>query len=377
MSVAAESARTHAPESGLLVLVINAGSSNVKLALRQVYGERQVHLWDEELPLGLARERIASLNALFKSRNLPAPQAVAHRVVHGGPTIRAHGVLTPTVRIAIEAAKALAPLHNSIALEFVDLAQRQFGALPQVACFDTVFHQALPDAARVLPVGEASGAAIVRRYGFHGLSCESVLRQLEPAVPERLVIAHLGAGASVTAVRSGRSIDTTMGLTPSGGLVMGTRSGDIDPGVVLYLLRQLNLDANQLQDYFDRRAGLLALSGVSGDMRELRELSASNARARLAIEVFCQSVRKQLAAMVTVLGGVDMIVFTGGIGEHDAATRADICRGLNWMSIVIDPVRNAAGDTSIGAPESRCAIRVVPSDENTQIARHAYGLLSS
>ena len=191
-----------------------------------------------------------------------------------------------------------------------------------------------------MPIAKDLQAEGIQRYGFHGLSCESILRQLSTEVPRRLIIAHLGNGASVTAVKDGRSIDTSMGLTPTGGVVMGTRSGDLDPGVLVYLMREKAFDAAQIEDLIDHRSGLLGISGLASDMRTLHEAASSNTDAGLAIRLFCYSVRKQVAAMIGALEGIDLLVFTGGIGENDAAVRAAICGGLAWAGLGIDEARN-------------------------------------
>ena len=258
----------------------------------------------------------------------------------------------------------------------VRLAQSQFPGIPQIACFDTQFHVGLPDVARVLPIARELESEGIERYGFHGLSLESIVRQLGDAVPPRLVIAHLGHGASITAVQSGRSIDTSMGLTPSGGVIMGTRSGDLDPGVLVYLMREKKFDAARLQALVDQGSGLLGISGLSSDMRRLHEAAASNRSARLAIDMFCQSVRKQVAAMGAVLGGLDMLVFTGGIGENDAQARAQICSGLSWVGISLDESHNRAAINPLSDGAARCQVLVLASQEDEQIARHAWALLA-
>jgi acetate kinase len=216
----------------------------------------------------------------------------------------------------------------------------------------------------------------IQRYGFHGLSCESIVHQLGRELPSRLIIAHLGNGASVTAVRDGGSIDTSMGLTPSGGVIMGARSGDLDPGVLIYLMREKKFDVSMLEDLVDHRSGLLGISGIGSDMRGLREAASSSADARLAIEMFCYSVRKQIAAMISVLGGVDLIVFTGGIGENDAEARAMICSGLSWVPLRLAQPRNRSASNPLSSAEPPCAVRVLPSQEDEQIARHTRALLS-
>ena len=214
-------------------------------------------------------------------------------------------------------------------------------------------------------------AAGIQRYGFHGLSCESIVRQLCSALPARLIIAHLGNGASITAVRNGVSIDTSMGLTPSGGLIMGTRSGDLDPGVLVHLMREMGLGAAAIEELVDRRSGLLGISGHSGDLRSLHDAAGSNADAGLAIEMFCYVAAKALGAMHTVLGGADMIVFTGGIGEHDVVVRAEICAFLSCHGVELDDARNRLGRGLISRDASTCKVMVLPSREDEQIARLA------
>jgi acetate kinase len=252
----------------------------------------------------------------------------------------------------------------------VRFARAHFPGLPQVACLDTGFHADLPDLARVLPIARELQSDGVRRYGFHGLSCESVVHRLAGDLPRRLVIAHLGNGASVTAVKDGKSIDTSMGLTPTGGIVMGTRSGDLDPGLLVYLMREKKFDAAMIEELVDRRSGLIGISGVGSDMRKLHEAAPSNPDARLAIEMFCYSVRKQVASMAAALEGIDVLVFTGGIGENDARVRAAICGGLSWIGVRPDdppPLDDAA---------TRCRVRVLAAQEEEQIARNVFALLS-
>jgi acetate kinase len=223
--------------------------------------------------------------------------------VHGGPKLRQHCLIDDPVVRQLEAATAFAPLHTPAALSVIRFAQEHFPGLPQVACFDTTFHAGLPEVARVLPIAKELKSEGIQRYGFHGLSCDSIVHQLANDLPERLVIAHLGNGASVTAVKGGKSIDTSMGLTPTGGVIMGTRSGDLDPGVLVYLMREKKFDAAMLENLVDHRSGLLGISGVGSDMRRLHEAASSNADAQLAIQMFCYSVRKQVAAMIAVLDG--------------------------------------------------------------------------
>lgn len=315
-------------------------------------------LADDTRPTSSPYAAINRITELLNERHLPSIAAVGHRIVHGGPNCRQHTVIDATVMQNLVAAKAFAPLHVPPALLLLDFAQRQFPDARQVACLDTAFHNTLPDVARTLPIPKEFRALGIERYGFHGLSCESIVRKFGVDVPKRLVIAHLGHGASVTAVANGISIDTSMGLTPSGGVVMSSRCGDIDPGVLAYLVRECGYDAEKIGDLIDHRSGMMGISGVSGDMRTLRSVANANSDAALAIAMFCYSIRKQIAAMASVLGGVDALVFTGGIGENDAASRASICEGLEGIRVLSGPG----------------CVQVVPANEDEQIALHTWQL---
>lgn len=357
----------------MIVLALNSGSSSLKFGLYRVEADAAEPLLTGPL------DAIDDLVKRLAAGNGPAPQAIGHRIVHGGPVLRCHVVIDDAVLRRIEAATPFAPLHTPLALAVIAHSREGFPGLPQVACFDTAFHTTLPDVARVLPIPRALQAQGIQRYGFHGLSCESIVvrmaHELPQGLPERMLIAHLGHGASVTAVKAGRSIDTSMGLTPSGGLIMGTRSGDLDPGLLIHLLRQNGGDAGRLQELLDRRSGLLGISGLSSDMRRLHAAESTDADAHLAVRMFCVAVAKHLAAMATVLGGVDLIVFSGGIGENDAQVRTTICDALGWFGVALDVGDNQRGQGLISAPTSRCAVRVVASQEDAQIARHTAGLL--
>jgi acetate kinase len=378
--------------SELVVLALNSGSSSLKFGLYRVSptqaellltgeaeaigeADSQIHTQDmrnharlvDTSPIPTQREAIARIGKILDDSGVPAPVAIGHRVVHGGPKLRQHCLIDGQVMQQLDAASAFAPLHTPVALSVIRFARKHFPALPQIACFDTTFHIELPDIARVLPIPREWQSEGVQRYGFHGLSCESILHQLGNDLPRRVIIAHLGNGASVTAVSNGKSIDTSMGMTPSGGLVMGTRSGEIDPGVLIYLMREKKFGAAKLEDVIDHRSGLLGISGISSDMRRLHEAASTNVDARLAIDMFCYSVRKQIAAMIAVLGGVDLIVFTGGIGENDKEVRGAICDGLDWAGVFIED-KHDAGSTP------RCRVQVLPSQEDEQIARHTRAL---
>jgi acetate kinase len=384
----------------LNVLVLNSGSSSLKFGLYRVAASRtemlvsgeagaigaatskfdaqdarQKAVLSETTAIATQNDALIRIGRLLAERHMPVPDAIGHRIVHGGAQLLKHCLIDDTVLEQLHAAVAFAPLHTPPALAGIRFAREHFPGVAQLACFDTSFHADLPPVARVLPIAKKWQLQGMRRYGFHGLSCESIVQQLASALPRRLVIAHLGNGASITAVRDGQSVDTSMGLTPTGGVIMGTRSGDLDPGVLLYLLRQEKLDAAMLEELVDRHSGLVGISGVDSDMRRLHAAAASNPDAALAVEMFCYSVRKQIAAMIAVLDGVDLIVFTGGIGEHDAQARAKICRGLSWIGVSLDDDRNRCADNPINAAASRCAVRVLVSQEDEVIARHVWELL--
>jgi acetate kinase len=358
------------------VLALNSGSSSLKVGFFRMTDGSSEALFAESLPAADLQESMAGVTQALSMANMAAPDVIGHRVVHGGPALRKHCVIDEQVLREIRSAGVFAPLHTPAALTAIEYAQRNFPGIPQVACFDTSFHAQLPDVARVLPIPLELRSAGIQRYGFHGLSLESIVRQLRDKLPERMVIAHLGNGASVTAVQNGRSIDTSMGLTPAGGVIMGTRSGDIDPGVLLYLMRHQQRDVAQLAALIDEQSGLLGISGLSGDMRRLHVAAPTNPDARLAIEMFAASVRKQIAAMISVLNGLDLLVFTGGIGERDAAVRAAICAGLSWIGIVLDAAANEAAVNPISHATSRCTVQVMTSREEEQIAWHAWSLLA-
>jgi acetate kinase len=386
-------------EHQLNILALNSGSSSLKFGLYSARSSRIEMLLSGEAeaigdesgkyraadsrgnallaeagPIPSQREAISRIGRLLVDAKMPAPGAIGHRIVHGGPKLRQHCLIDAAVLTQLEAATAFAPLHIPSALAVIRFAQMHFPGLPQAACFDTTFHAELPAVARVLPIARTLQSEGIQRYGFHGLSCESIVHQLAGDLPNRLVIAHLGNGASVTAVKAGKSIDTSMGLTPTGGVIMGTRSGDLDPGVLVYLMREKKFNAAMIEDLVDHRSGLLGISGIGSDMRRLHEAASTNADARLAIAMFCYSVRKQVAAMTAALDGLDMLVFTGGIGENDVEVRAAICGGLSWLGLSLDDDRNRSANNPINGSGSRCAVHVLPSQEDEQIARHSWAL---
>jgi acetate kinase len=304
------------------------------------------------------------------------PIAIGHRVVHGGPRLTVHQPITSELIGELERSIHFAPLHIPTALNLIREAEKAFPAIPQFACFDTAFHRNLPQVAARFALPQSLFEEGIRRYGFHGISYESILHALGENPPSRIVIAHLGNGASLAAIKDSCSVDTTMGLTPTGGILMGTRSGDLDPGVVIYLLRNKKMNAELLEAMLNRRAGLAGLSGGASDMRELNDLAEhGDSNARLAIQAFAVAIRKTIGSFAATLGGLDLLVFTGGIGEHDVQLRAAVCAGLDFMGIRLDPNRNARHGPVISADGARCEVRVLPSQEDLQIARHCRALL--
>ena len=307
------------------------------------------------------------------------PDAVGYRVVHPGATLHGHQRITPEVLRSLEEASAFAPLHDPAVVGVIRQGMERFPHIGHYACFDTVFHDTMPEEASIYPLPQAIRDRGVRRYGFHGLSCESAVRSLRAAggeLPARMVIAHLGSGCSVTALRDGLSVDTSMGLTPTGGVVMGTRPGDLDPGVVVYLLRQSREKdaAADVESMLNHDAGLAALTGQPNDMKAVRKAAAqADRQALLGLKVFTRSITKAIGAYCWLLGGLDALVFTGGIGEHDAATRSEVLAGLDGLGIVLDPAQNGAtgdGVRSISTTDSRTKVFVVPAQEDRMIALH-------
>jgi len=365
---------------GNLILVLNSGSSSLKFG---VY--RKGH--DEELVLegsaeGIGRRSgslkiktadgktileekhvlesqpaaLKKIAAALRQQKDAAPVAVGHRVVHGGPKLRDHQLITPKVLRELEAAVHFAPLHIPPALALIREAQKIFPQCPHYACFDNAFHRTMPEVARHLPLPLKYYRQGVERYGFHGLSCESLVFQLRGKLPRRAVFAHLGNGSSLTAVVAGKSIDTSMGLTPTGGIPMGTRSGDLDPGVLLYLMRTGRMGASRLETLLNRESGLFGLSNGESDMQALlKRAAAKDAPAELAIVAFTTAVRKYIGAYAALMGGVDLIVFTGGIGENSTEIRQRSCAGLKFL---------------------RGKVLVLKTEEDRMIARHTRALLT-
>jgi len=298
-------------------------------------------------------DALTALAAAIQEHIHTVPVAVGHRVVHGGPKLRTHQLITPQVLDQLHSATHFAPLHIPLALTLIASAQSIFPSAAHYACFDDAFHSTIPEVASHLALPQRFFEAGIRRYGFHGLSYESLVHHFGAELPERAIFAHLGNGASLCALRSGVSVDTTMGLTPTGGIPMGTRSGDLDPGVFLYLLRNEKLSADELEDLLNHQSGIFALSSGESDVKALEgRIRSNDPHAALALNVFGVSVRKVIGAFVALLGGVDLLVFTGGIGEHSDHIRSLAADGLEFLGLTADK------------------IQIVPTEEELQIARH-------
>ncbi|HEX7232556.1 MAG TPA: acetate kinase [Candidatus Binatia bacterium] len=402
------------------ILVLNCGSSSIKFQLIETGGDLAAIAQDRKLIAGVLdrlgdqaifklkaggslapkEEKIAApdhetgVREIIRRLDLTVPgrsgarriDAVAHRVVHGGNLFTAATVIDDESLARIESLDDLAPLHNPAAVSGIHAARKIFGnRAPMTAVFDTAFHHTLPDTAATYAIPyDLIGKHGIRRYGFHGMAHQySMLRYaaLTGVPPEhvKLVTLHLGNGASACAIREGRSMDTSMGFTPLEGLVMGTRSGDLDPALVSFLARKENIDAAEVERWFNHRSGLLGLSGQSNDMRELLSRYENDQRARLAVDVFCYRARKYLGAYLAVLDGADAVVFSGGIGENAVAVRESICRGLDWCGLRLDRDKNKAVlgvEAAIAAADSRIGAYVIPSDEEAIMAAETASLFS-
>jgi acetate kinase len=386
------------------LLTINAGSSSIKFAVFSVGSALKVRVSGQVERIGTAPRFIAhdAASGAVSSRSWPHGAArsyedifddllkwveahlagaelvgVGHRVVHGGQHLAAPVVVTPSVIDDIEALIPLAPLHQPHSLHAIRTLAKLRPDLPQVACFDTAFHRGHADAVRHYALPRDLSDSGIERYGFHGLSYEFIagrLRDIEPGLAAgSVVVAHLGNGASLCALRDGKSVDTTMGFTAVDGLPMGTRCGAIDPGVILYLQQARGMSAGDIETLIYSRSGLLGVSGVSSDMRKL--LASSEPHAAEAVEMFCYRIACATAAMATAAGGLDALVFTAGIGEKAAQVRARVCALLAWLGVALDDAANLGNARRISSPQSKVAVLVVPTDEESMIARHAWELV--
>ena len=407
--------------ANLPVLVLNSGSSSIKFSMYEASGEERIKLLEGEVEgIGAGASddakfwikswldgedgkkfvdetpSLPSLDAAFalisKALTQPPfsrPMAVGHRMVCGGPTVTENQQITPALIEEMERYTAFAPLHTPSEIYIMRQMMELFPDVPNFVCLDSWFHRDLPEATRHLPIPAEYSAMGLRRFGAHGLSYESIVAHLQredgSSLPSRLIAAHLGNGASICAIRDGKSVDTSMGLTPTGGIISGSRTGDIDPGVLLFLLRELGKSkpdtaeaADQLEMIVNKQSGLLGLSGLTNDMRTLRKaIAEGNSAARLAVDEFTYVLRKYIGSYIAVLGGLDMLVFTGGIGENDPATRAEACAGLESLGILLDAELNQArGEAKISAGGSAVTVRVIPAEEDRTIVNHVRRLLN-
>jgi acetate kinase len=401
------------------ILVLNAGSSSQKSCLYDITSvpfpqEPLKPLWEakvdwthhqgfaeievstatgakleEEIPSNSRLEVIARmLDTLYSSStqviNEPSEiNVVGHRVVHGGKDYRESVVITEDVKQAIARLANIAPAHNPVNLEGIEAIEKHLGAIPQVAVFDTAFHAHIPDAAATYPGPYEWVEQGIRRYGFHGIShqycSQRAARILGRDIAElRLIICHLGNGCSLAAVKNGRSIDTTMGFTPLDGLMMGSRSGAVDPGIIIHLLRQSDYSADKLDNTLNKASGLRGISGVSGDMREIRqEISQGNFRAQLAFDIYVHRLRSYIGAMLASLQGADALIFTAGVGENNAELREVTCEAFEFLGLKIDKEKNKHKpvDIDIATPDSTVRVLVIHTEEDWEIAKECWRLV--
>jgi len=387
------------------VLTINGGSSSIKFALYQIGSPMQRSLTgiidrigssgttltysdtsrdqQESRKIDIADQTSTAdflLDWLERQVGFARIRAVGHRVVHGMKHVQPEQV-SQALLDGLRRISSYDPEHLPREIELIEAFRRRFPQLPQVACFDTAFHHTLPRVARLLPIPRRFDAAGIQRYGFHGLSYAYLMQELAQlagtqAAQGRVILAHLGNGASLAAVRGGQSIDTSMGFTPTGGLPMGTRAGDLDPGVAWYLMQSENLTPEQFNQLINRESGLLGVSETSSDMRDLIGNEATDIRAAEAVELFCYQIKKWIGAYAAALGGLDTLVFAGGIGENAPSVRARICEGLQFLGIEIEEARNAANASVISARAGRVAVRVMHTDEEVMIARSVCRVLN-
>jgi acetate kinase len=386
------------------VLTINAGSSSIKFAVftnsdspEQILTGQVERIGDPDAQLiakrvGTTAEDRRAIRAeshqnatesiaayIHEQLGTDAVAAIGHRIVLGGIHLQEHGLITPEMMAELRRSQPLDVTHLPREIALIEAFAKSFPARPQIACFDTAFHRDMPSVAKLLPIPRKFTDAGVRRFGFHGLSYTYLMDRLTTLAPEaadgRVILAHLGNGASMAAVRAGKPIDTTMSFTPTAGLVMGTRPGDLDPGLLVYLIKEQNLSAGEMDDFISHRCGLLGISQTSPDMRDLLAARATDPRAADAVNLFCYQAKKHLCALASTLNGLDTLIFAGGIGEHAPEVRAAICDGLDFLDLKLDPSKNARGADIISDNQSRITIRIIPTDEEIVIARIVRSIL--
>jgi acetate kinase len=374
------------------ILCLNGGSSSLKFAIYNIsesaeelafsgaieaIGAEGGKIWLRAGNKIIVEKNVAcsdyaeAIKAMFalEEQSVKDLTAVGHRIVHGGPNFTAPQRITKELKSALKELVPFAPLHLPSQIAMIEAVSAHYPQIPQVACFDTAFHSSMPEVARRFALPDEFWQQGIKRYGFHGLSYEYVVGELGKEVGQRTIIAHLGNGASMVALKDGAPMDTSMGLTPTGGFMMGTRSGDLDPGVLLYLMNK-GYSAEQVEKLLNHQSGLLGVSGETSEMRTLLEKQEADSAAAMAVEMFCYQIRKFIGAFAAVLGGLDTLVFTGGIGERAAPIRAEVCSGLEYLGILLDAAANNRNADSISSVESRCEVRVIKTDEDLMIARH-------
>lgn len=409
-------------QDGPLILALNGGSSSIKFAVFRAENRKVREGLGEGLGRGLTRvmhggvERIGTEGAALRlegsaesgngkeeiaigavahaeaaeklaqvfTKRLSghALLGIGHRIVFGGPGSPEHQLVTARAMAELRAVAKMDATHLPREIALIEVFQKEFAGVPQAMCLDTAFHHGMSRVATLLPIPRRFDEAGLRRYGYHGLSYEFLMSELEreegmKAATSRVVLAHLGSGASMAAVLGGKPVDTTMAATALSGMMMGTRPGDLDPGALLYMAQSEKLAPEKLTELLNKECGLLGVSGISADVRDLLAKRATDKRASEAIDLFCWIARKHLAAMCASLGGIDTLVFAGGIGENSPEIRAGVCKGLEFLGIELDSVFNKKGEKKISAAGSRVGVRVIRTDEEVMIARHVQRLVDS
>jgi acetate kinase len=359
------------------ILALNAGSSTLKFSAFRFYSGKEIELEAGNLEVADGDDAALLERVLARVESVAGgpPDCVGHRIVHGGNEFTGPVRVDEPTLARLATLSALAPLHLPPALALLRKALERLPNVPHVACFDTAFHHDLPEVARRFALPSALYERGIHRYGFHGLSCEYVLSVLGSPPPRRLIVAHLGSGASLTAILDGRSIDTSMGLTPAGGIAMGTRSGDLDPGILLQLLHEQPGSLDELVHLINHESGLKGITGDASMTKLLARSEGGDAVARAGIELFAYGVKKQLGAYIAALGGLDCLVFTAGIGEHAPLVRALALEGLSWLGLELDADANRKNASVISRGSSRVVVCVLPTNEDLVIARAAHAML--
>lgn len=386
----------------MIILTLNCGSSSIKFSVYETGDSERMLCRGQLERIGVSDSRMEiHINSTVEKSEPDLPDhetalhhllswldqqswsdqfsAVGHRVVHGGPRYQNHASVDDAMLTELRRLQPFDPLHLPSEIRAIEILTNQRPGLTQIACFDTVFHAEIPEVARWYAIPASLAQEGIHRYGFHGLSYEWIYQRLgamEPATAsQRIVIAHLGSGASMAAIRNGKCVDTTMGFTPLAGLVMGTRCGDIDPGVLLYLLAEKGMSVEHLSHLLNHESGLLGVSGISSDVRELLAKMELNPDAKRALDVFHHQARRQFGALTATLGGLDVLVFTAGIGEHSPDVRREICSGLEYLGVQMDAERNNSNEAIISREGSGVVVRVIPTDEERMLVQHVSRLV--